>query len=296
MRTNKEQNNSYFKVLSQLPVTKTFISGIQAISLMGASCMATVTGWPPDIKDHIFACLSQPPEKTVVPSSFQAEQSTFSKEWRQYAESIYENILARGNQTQTNRSDKKPKLDNHRLVMWDWRLGHTSYRSPIPRKFPAPYLHRFSRQQQRKINGRQLKAGTQHSISACKVSAGRDWGVQTWLSHEVATKWLALGLKLRLETESLGGWFTWPSKICILSLHSKELSQKHQATSTIENKTIPSGLIENPQNSNQIAKSRHSTTCPSWLDTRTTYIHELQLAEKRLSLIELPKTPRANPS
>lgn len=44
MHTNEKQNNSYFKVLSQLPVTKTFISGIQAISLMGASCMATVTG------------------------------------------------------------------------------------------------------------------------------------------------------------------------------------------------------------------------------------------------------------
>lgn len=63
--------------MSQLPVTRRFISGIQEISLMGASCMATVIGWPPDIKGHIFTCLSQPPENTVVPSSFQAEHRTF---------------------------------------------------------------------------------------------------------------------------------------------------------------------------------------------------------------------------
>lgn len=34
---------------------------------------------------------------------------------------------------------------------------------------------------------------------------------QTWLSHEVATSKLALGLKLRLETESLGGGITYSS-------------------------------------------------------------------------------------
>lgn len=38
--------------------------------------MATVTGWPPDNNGHIFTCLSQPPENTVVPSSFQAEHRT----------------------------------------------------------------------------------------------------------------------------------------------------------------------------------------------------------------------------
>ena len=31
----------------------------------------------------------------------------------------------------------------------------------------------------------------------------------TWLSQEVATRKLALGLKLRLETESFGGWPTY---------------------------------------------------------------------------------------
>lgn len=69
----------YLKVLSQLPVTNRFISGIQAISLMGASCMATVIAWPPDNKGHILTCLSQPPEKTVVPSSFQAEHRTLQR-------------------------------------------------------------------------------------------------------------------------------------------------------------------------------------------------------------------------
>jgi hypothetical protein len=59
-------------------VAKRFISGIHAISLMGASCIATVVGCPPDKSGHILACLSQPPEKTVVPSSFQAEHKTFN--------------------------------------------------------------------------------------------------------------------------------------------------------------------------------------------------------------------------
>lgn len=71
----------YFKVLSQLPVTKRFISGIQASSLMGASCMATVIGWPPDNRGHIFTCLSHPPEKTVVPSSFHVEHKTYAKKY-----------------------------------------------------------------------------------------------------------------------------------------------------------------------------------------------------------------------
>ena len=72
----KKNNNAYFKVLSQLPDTKRFISGIQATSLMGASCIATVIAWPPESKGHIFTWLSQPPENTVVPSSFQAEHKT----------------------------------------------------------------------------------------------------------------------------------------------------------------------------------------------------------------------------
>lgn len=36
---------------------------------------------------------------------------------------------------------------------------------------------------------------------------------QTWLSQEVATKKLALGLKQRLETESLGGCATYKYKV-----------------------------------------------------------------------------------
>lgn len=67
-------------VLSQLPVAKRFISGIHAMSLIGASCMATVTGCPPDKSGHILTCLSQPPEKTVVPSSFQVEHKTFQQQ------------------------------------------------------------------------------------------------------------------------------------------------------------------------------------------------------------------------
>jgi len=77
MLLNKENQNAYFMVLSKLPVAKRLISGIHAISLIGASCIATVTGCPPDKSGHILACLSQPPEKTVVPSSFQAEHKTF---------------------------------------------------------------------------------------------------------------------------------------------------------------------------------------------------------------------------
>lgn len=41
---NDEEIKAYFRVISQLPVTKTFICGIHAISLMGASCVATVVG------------------------------------------------------------------------------------------------------------------------------------------------------------------------------------------------------------------------------------------------------------
>lgn len=68
---------NYLSVLSKLPVTKRFISLIQASSLIGPSCMATVTGWPPDNNGHILTCLSQPPENTVVPSSFHAEHKTY---------------------------------------------------------------------------------------------------------------------------------------------------------------------------------------------------------------------------
>lgn len=71
-----QQISIYFIVLSQLPETNRLISGIQATSLTGASCMATVTAWPPDNKGHILTCLSQPPENTVVPSSFHAEHKT----------------------------------------------------------------------------------------------------------------------------------------------------------------------------------------------------------------------------
>lgn len=33
--------------------------------------------------------------------------------------------------------------------------------------------------------------------------------METWLSHEVATRKLALGLNERQEIESEGGWATW---------------------------------------------------------------------------------------
>ena len=71
-----QQIGAYFNVLSQLPETNRLISGIHATSLTGASCMATVMAWPPDNKGHILTCLSQPPENTVVPSSFHAEHKT----------------------------------------------------------------------------------------------------------------------------------------------------------------------------------------------------------------------------
>jgi len=68
--------NTYLMVLSQLPVTNGFISGTQAMSLMGASCMQTCTGCPPDNMGHIFTCLSQQAKKTMLPSSFHAVHST----------------------------------------------------------------------------------------------------------------------------------------------------------------------------------------------------------------------------
>jgi hypothetical protein len=71
-------------------VAKRLISGIQAIWLMGASCIATVIGCPPDKSGHILTCLSHPPEKTVVPSSFQAEHKTFTKRYREYKSNLIE--------------------------------------------------------------------------------------------------------------------------------------------------------------------------------------------------------------
>jgi hypothetical protein len=70
----------HLKVLSQLPLTRRFICGTQASSLIGASCPEKTVGWPPESRGHILTCLSQPPEKTVIPSSFQAEHSTCTKQ------------------------------------------------------------------------------------------------------------------------------------------------------------------------------------------------------------------------
>lgn len=52
----------------------------------------------------------------------------------------------------------------------------------------------------------------------------------TWLSQEVATKRLALGLKLRLETESFGGWTTWALNKTIIPQNPKSKST-HRAKS-----------------------------------------------------------------
>uniref|UniRef100_A0A0A9CYX4 Uncharacterized protein n=1 Tax=Arundo donax TaxID=35708 RepID=A0A0A9CYX4_ARUDO len=68
--------SQYLKVLSQLPLTRRFICGTHASSLTGASCPDKTVGCPPDSNGHILICLSQPPEKTVIPSSFHAEHST----------------------------------------------------------------------------------------------------------------------------------------------------------------------------------------------------------------------------
>jgi hypothetical protein len=47
---------------------------------MGASCPDRAVGCPPESSGHILTTLSQPPEKTVVPSPFHAEQSTCTKQ------------------------------------------------------------------------------------------------------------------------------------------------------------------------------------------------------------------------
>jgi len=140
--------------------------------------------------------------------------------------------------------------------MWYRRLGHASYRSPILRKFPAPYLQRFSRRRQEKTNGRKKKAKTQQSIFARKVSAKYKRAVQTWLSHEVATKWLALGLKLRLETESLGDRITWYHHI------RKSLAKDIKLTSTT-NRPIRTNRKKSTKQQSNHQKSRRLITIPS---------------------------------
>lgn len=126
----KTKSIDYLKVLSQLPVTKQFISEIHASSLTGASCIATVVAWPPEINGHIFTCLSQPPENTVVPSSFQVEHNTFHAK---FTLSITLQVMWK---------PKKGKINTHlmvsyRLIMWYWCL---SYAGSILKNFPAPNL------------------------------------------------------------------------------------------------------------------------------------------------------------
>jgi hypothetical protein len=70
----------HLKVLSQLPLTRRFICGTQASSLIGASCPEKDVGWPPESTGHILTCLSQPPVKTVISSSFHAEHNTCTKQ------------------------------------------------------------------------------------------------------------------------------------------------------------------------------------------------------------------------
>ena len=121
---------AHLRVLSQLPETRRFIWGIHAISLTGASCIATVWGCPPDSRGHILTCLSQPPEKTVVPSSFQAEQRT----WNRKKINWHTRHYLRGSQCTTT---SRKALRSYRLIM---RYGYLRLTVPA-NNLPAPHLH-----------------------------------------------------------------------------------------------------------------------------------------------------------
>lgn len=125
-------------VLSKLPVTNRFISGTQATSFMGASCMATVTGWPPDSKGHIFTCLSQPPEKTVVPSSFQAEHKTCKKEIT-VSDSTAKNWVCK---------NVYFSFGFYWMIMRYWCLGYTARCCSIPCNLPTSYLWNYLKKMQ----------------------------------------------------------------------------------------------------------------------------------------------------
>lgn len=65
------RQSQYLIVLSQLPVTTQFISGSQNMCRTGASCTPTCVAWLVARSQHL-TCLSQPPEKTRMPSLLHA--------------------------------------------------------------------------------------------------------------------------------------------------------------------------------------------------------------------------------
>lgn len=117
-------------VLSQLPVTKRFISGIHARSLTGASCMPTVVGWPPDNSGHILTCLSHPPEKTVVPSSFHAEHKTWKQSYK----------VTNKEQNIFHNSQGITQNEYYRLLMWHWCLRNSADSCSWFSYLPTSYL------------------------------------------------------------------------------------------------------------------------------------------------------------
>jgi hypothetical protein len=204
----------HLNVLSQLPLTRRLICGIQASSLIGASCPVNDVGCPPDSSGHILTTLSQPPEKTVVPSSFHAEHRTYTK----YHQTV---VVKQCRQGQGNVAVPwKPKLKIRiELIIessdrkcrstgwsceidalaWHWPPGWTSQ-------------HRTCIRNQTAQSHLSISLGDlwkqKRFICRARGSDGGGGGGLTWLSQEVAMRWLALGLKLRLETESPGAGVT----------------------------------------------------------------------------------------
>lgn len=190
--------SSYLRVLSQLPVTKRFISGIHAISLIGASCMATVIGWPPD-KGHIFACLSQPPENTVVPSSFQVEHNTlhFFKKKRKVNQ---DNDYFHCRFSDSERIWMSYALQLYRLVMRYWSLGGTANNSPTMHYLPTSYLQNTTNRNEERTKEMRSKHENRKSSLVNKKSKNNSTNlIIPWSSDQV------IGLRAKTKARN---WIT----------------------------------------------------------------------------------------
>lgn len=91
------------------------------------------------------------------------------------------------------------------LIMWNWSLGCTGNNSSILWYLPTPNLLK-------EFINQYLVCFRMFSYSLIDVATYAQ-NNDTWLSQEVATRKLALGLKERLEMESVGGCETWKLKV-----------------------------------------------------------------------------------
>lgn len=129
------KKNAHLRVLSQLPETNIFISGIQATWDTAISCIATVCGWLPP-NGHIFTCLSQPPLKTVDPSSFHAEHKTFQKKHSKSSAKAQLNKI----KTRLSKYQSTGRSWFYRLIMSNRCLCHRANWCSIFRYLPTSHL------------------------------------------------------------------------------------------------------------------------------------------------------------